>query len=102
MKKYRKIPVEIEAIQLTDKNIFQVYSMIFGKPDISRQIASDKWDVYEESVKKNGMYLKTPESGQGTQIASIGDFIVKGFSEELGEHFWPVKPDYFKKSYEEV
>ena len=100
MKKYRKIPVEIEAIQLKENNIFEVYTEVHNKPDLSHKIASDKWDEYEDIVKKEGMKLKTPESGEGTQIASIGDYIVFGYTKELGRHCWPVKADYFEQSYE--
>lgn len=103
MKKYRKIPVIIEAIQLTEKNTLQVYTEVFGsEPDLRDRITDEKWYDYEQIVKREGMRLKTPESGEGTQIASIGDYIVFGESEELGRHCWPVKPDYFEKSYEEI
>ena len=102
MKKYRKIPIEIDAIQLTEKNIFEVYTEVFSKPKLTCQIAEDRWDDYEKIVKETGMSLKTPESGEGTQIASIGDYLVFGHSKELGRHCWPVKPDYFINAYEEV
>ena len=102
MKKYRKKPVEVEAIKLTKKNIFEVYSEVFSKPDLSHRIASDKWSDYEEIVKREGLKLKTPESGNGTQIANIGDYIVKGYTKKLGWHYWPVKADYFEYAYDEV
>tara|TARA_R110002153_G_C13032930_1_gene468933 strand:+ start:68 stop:496 length:429 start_codon:yes stop_codon:yes gene_type:complete len=100
MKKYQKIPIVIEAIQLTEKNIFEVYTEIYSKPNLDIQIASDKWDEYENGVIDNGLKLKTPESDGETQVASIGDWIVFGCSEELGRHCWPVKPDYFKAAYQ--
>lgn len=102
MQKFRKKPVEVEAIKLTEKNILEVYTEVFGKPDLSHTIASDKWDDYERIVVCDGMKLKTPESGEGTQIASIGDYIVFGHSKELGKHCWPVKPDYFEGAYDLV
>ena len=102
MQKFRKKPVEVEAIKLTEKNILEVYTEVFGKPDLSHKIASDKWDDYEMIVARDGMKLKTPESGEGTQIASIGDYIVFGYSKELGRHCWPVKPDYFEGAYDLV
>ena len=102
MKKYRKKPVIIEAIQLRKNNIKEVYTEVFRKPDLSSPIALDRWDDYENIVISKGMKLKTPESGEGTQIASIGDYIVFGESEKLGKHCWPVKEDYFKQSYEEI
>jgi hypothetical protein len=46
------------------------------------------------------MALKTPESGEGIQIASIGDYIIFGYSEKIGRHCWPVKPDYFPLAYD--
>lgn len=102
MKKYRKKPVIIEAIQLKEENVFEVYTEVHNKPNLSHRIASDKWDEYKDIVKKEGMKLKTPESGEGTQIASIGDYITFGYTKELGRHCWPVKPDYFKYAYEEI
>ena len=102
MAKFRKKPVVIEAIQLRENNIFEVYSQVFTRPDLSHRIASDKWDDFERIVKRDGLELKTPESGEGTQIASIGDYIVFGESKELGRHCWPVKPDYFENAYEIV
>lgn len=99
MKKYQKKPTIVEAIQLTRQNVLEVYTEVHGKPDLSGRIASHKWDDYENIVKDEGMKLKTPESGDGTQIASINDWIVFGYSEKLGRHCWPVKPDYFKENY---
>lgn len=46
--------------------------------------------------------LKTPESNNETQMASTGDFIMKAYSDELGWHFYPIKPDYFNKNYKKV
>ena len=99
MKKYIKKPTIVEAIQLKERNILEVYTEMFGKPDLSSRIASDKWDEYEEIVKRDGIKIKTPESDGETQIAKINDYIVFGYSPELGRHFWPVKPDYFKLNY---
>jgi len=100
MQKAQKKPVVVDFIQLKDDNILEVYTEVFSKPDLSLNIASDKWDDYENSVKKNGLKLKTPESGEGTQIASMGDYLVFGESKELGRHCWPVKPDYFEGAYD--
>ena len=98
--KTQKKPVVVEFVRLTESNILEAYTFVFGKPDLSTRIASDKWETYEDIVKRDGMKLKTPESGEGTQIASIGDCIIKGNSPELGDHFWPVKPDYFENAYQ--
>jgi len=98
MKKYRKKPIIIEAIQLTEspKRIFDVYSFINGEPNISGSISSDKWDDYINIVRNEGMRLKTLESDGETQVASIGDYVIKGIKGE----FYPCKPDIFEMTYE--
>ena len=100
MNRAQKKPVIIEFIQLREDNILEVYTEVFSKPNLNIPIASDRWDNYERIVVKEGLRLKTPESGEGTQIASIGDYLVFGHSKELGRHCWPVKPDYFKQAYD--
>jgi len=102
MKRYRKKPVVVEAIQLTTENIKEVYRVAVGNVDLTHRMAENKWFDYEDIVKREGMRLKTPESDGETQGANIGDYIVFGHSKELGKHCWPVKPDYFEGAYEEV
>jgi hypothetical protein len=75
----------IEAKELTESNRDEIMAWCNGKRELD-----------------GGVILKTPESGQGTQVANTGDFIVKGYTEELGWHFWPVKPSYFHENYQEV
>lgn len=91
-----KKPVEIEFIQLKEDNILQVYSFIYGEPNLRSRIASDKWENYESIVKRQGLKLKTLESDGETQLASIGDFIIKGVKGE----FYPCKPDIFPLTYD--
>lgn len=95
MAQYRKKPVVIEAIQLTERTIFEVYSFVFDKPDLSNKIVSDKWDEYEVIVKRYGMIIPTLE---GDMKASIGDYIIKGIKGE----YYPCKPDIFEMTYEPV
>jgi len=102
MQKAQKKPVIIEFIQLKENNIIEVYSEVFSRPELNFLIAKDRWDDYETLVKNKGMELKTPESGEGTQIATIGDYIVFGHSEKLGKHCWPVKSDYFEGAYDVI
>ena len=100
MQKAQKKPVIIEFIQLKESNILEVYCEAYNhKPNFDRIIAQEKWDDYEDTVKQKGMKLKTPESGGETQIASMGDYIVFGYTKELGRHCWPVKPSYFESAY---
>jgi hypothetical protein len=101
MNKFRKKPLVIEAIQLTSKNITEVYKFIYGEQSVNLncQMAHDYWDDFvRDTIVKGGLRLKTLESDNETQIASIGDFVIKGVNGE----FYPCKPDIFEKTYEEV
>ena len=83
MKKYRKRPVEIEAIQFNGWNFGEIYDWMF--------------DI-------NGIYpsyfqvIMTIETLEGIMIANVGDYIIKGVNGE----FYPCKPDIFEKTYELV
>ncbi|MDF3076151.1 MAG: hypothetical protein K0S09_40 [Sphingobacteriaceae bacterium] len=98
--KYRKKPVEIEAMQLQSDNIFEVYKFIHGEdqPKLSTQIEHNKWDDYVDIVRKQGMFFKTLESHGEMQVADIGDFIIKGVKGE----FYPCKPDIFELTYDKI
>lgn len=100
VQKFKKIPVEIEAIQLRANNIFQCTAFIDGiAPDIKSQYASEKFDDYKNIVIENGgIDFKTLESGGETQKANFGDYIIKGVKGE----FYPCKPDIFKLTYESI
>jgi hypothetical protein len=98
MQKFRKKPVVIEAIQLTDKNIRAAYEFMHGatKTDAAN---GDYWDTYCGSVRENGMNVATLEDGpdgRAKHVATIGDWIIKGVAGE----FYPCKPDIFEATYE--
>ena len=93
--KYRKKPVVIEAIQLTDKNVRQVYEWVHGCVAIKTNIDLHKWDDYIQLVIAKGMKIPTLE---GKMVASIGDYIIKGVQGEV----YPIKADIFEATYEEV
>ena len=79
VKKYRKKPVIIEAIQWDDKNLSKIDKFMGGIVEI----------------KVTTLVIHTLE---GDMEASIGDYIIKGVNGE----FYPCKPDIFAKTYEEV
>ena len=82
MSKYRKKPVEIEAVKFdgTDETAKWLLS----------QLKSGKIDK-----ACNKLYIKTLE---GIMVAKIGDYIIKGVNGE----FYPCKPDIFEKTYDKV
>lgn len=102
VKSYRKKPVVINAVQLTEKNIKQAYEFVYGESVVfNSDICSDKWDDYKYGVLVNGMNIPTLEDGgdfRAKHVASIGDYIIKGVQGE----FYPCKPDIFKLTYEVV
>lgn len=86
--KYRKKPVVIEAFKWT------------GGHD---QEEDPVWIV--EAIKKEEVWFKnvgTPnvqcciETLEGTMIASVGDYIIKGVKGEI----YPCKPDIFEATYD--
>ena len=85
--KYRKKPVEIEAIQ-------------FNENFIGAKCSHEFWKAFEDGVileteDKDKLIIHTLE---GDMTASKGDYIIKGVNGE----FYPCKPDIFEKTYELV
>lgn len=95
IKKYKKKPVVIEAIQWTGNNLKEVIEFTGKHPKFSEWFKS--FEEYEEYVKKDGNILKI-FTLEGTMGASIGDYIIRGVQ---GEHY-PCKPDIFVATYEEA
>jgi hypothetical protein len=101
IKTYRKKPMLIKALQLTKNNIAEVYRFIHGEKSVKLNCnaAYDAWETFENNcIELGGLRLKTMESDNETQIASFGDFIIKGIQGE----FYPCKPEVFDKTYEQV
>ena len=92
-KKYRKKPVEIEAIQYSGFNLAEVLEFT------GRHSRFDEWfsdiEDYRAHVLRNGNIFKV-FTLEGTMKAKPGDWIIRGVN---GEHY-PCKPDIFEKTYE--
>jgi hypothetical protein len=94
MKKYKKKPIVIEAMQFTDSG--------------SEQLKVSEW--VEKNGSKLGLYDGFYRKGiaswekafvdtlEGSMMVSIGDWIIKGVEGE----FYPCKDSVFKKTYDEV
>lgn len=82
--KYRKKPVEIEAIQF-----------IIDHPQLDelRDFAGDH--INYEWLNEGNIYIETLE---GDMRADEGDYIIKGVKGE----FYPCKPDIFELTYEKI
>lgn len=92
--KYRKKPVVIEAVQWTGLNHREMWNFLTGKTDDYIEPSGDNFYI-DHSKVAGGLIIKTLE---GEHIASIGDYIIKGVSDE----FYPCKADIFVKTYEPV
>jgi hypothetical protein len=81
--KFRKKPVEIEAMQFTEKDKDKVFNWI-------RCTCYPDWEKGKPAI--------TIQTLEGDMKACIGDWIIKGVNGE----FYPCKPDIFEKTYEPV
>lgn len=82
MSKYRKLPVEVEAIQYIGDNYLEICD--FAKK-ILPSLPSKNADILIETL-------------EGTMNAKVGHYIIKGVNGEI----YPCKPDIFEKTYEKV
>lgn len=86
MSKYRKKPVVIEAVKWRGDNWPEVFDFLHDEKGNIQSYARRP----SEDLK-----IKTLE---GTMVAEIGDWIIKGVKGE----FYPCKPDIFEQTYEKV
>jgi len=91
--KYRKKPVEIEAVQWLGSNHREMFEFLGGTPDEYISTSGDNFYIDHNKVQ-GGLIIRTLE---GEHIATIGDFIIKGVKGE----YYPCKPDIFELTYEE-
>lgn len=91
MPKYRKKPVEIEAVQWKGNNQEEVFAFLGYHGDVTIAISTPTF-FYNPS---NGLWLLTLE---GQLRASKNDYIIKGVKGE----FYACKPDIFLMTYDKV
>lgn len=84
MTRYRKKPIEIEAVQFTGDNWEEI-----------REFTGGDRHVTSLNTESGCIQINTLE---GMMFAMKGDYIIKGVKGE----FYPCKPDIFDETYEEV
>lgn len=99
--KYRKKPVEIEAMQVTRENVEGVAAWCGGRV-VTEVKPGDPTDVYvalDIPTLEGIMRAETFHSSawDGKRYAG-GDYIIRGVQGE----FYPCKPDIFEQTYEPV
>ena len=87
---YRKKPVVIEGMILTDTNAGEVVAWITAGGHKAIMRGGPKGGSINATVT-----IKTLE---GDHLASVGDVVIKGVQGE----FYPCKPDIFAETYEAV
>ena len=87
MARYRKKPVEIEALQFLDD--------VDRITELSNFIDNQYVRVSYKDPKNPKLLIRTLE---GVMEASVGDYVIRGVHGE----FYPCKPDIFNETYEEV
>ena len=91
-RKFRKKPVVIEAVQNTRGNLKAIETFLAGQEMPGSYAPQPGWVI---NWGNSQVAIKTLE---GTMIADVGDWIIKGVKGE----FYPCKPDIFEATYEEV
>lgn len=95
MKKYKKKPVVIGAIQLKVDNFDEVCDFMGGTP-VPKHNPDFGIDEHGNTNEPYlGVYIETLE---GKMLARYGDYIIKGVNGE----FYPCKPDIFEKTYDKA
>ncbi|MDW0314044.1 MAG: hypothetical protein QN716_01595 [Nitrososphaeraceae archaeon] len=100
MKKYVKLPIETDAVQLSIENIYEVRKWANSIQPKDKQIGlyfTDEPDDTENWMIK-GLIIPTKE---GNMICSIGDFLIKEPFPTDDRMFYPCKPDMFDLTYRE-
>jgi hypothetical protein len=80
--KYRKKPIEIEAIQFLPTNVQEVAAWCGAS-------------IGDQKTGANSLYVHTLE---GIMKATYGDYIIKGIKGE----FYPCRADIFEASYDQA
>lgn len=85
--KYRKKPVEIEAVQFSEFSADKLTEI--------QNFIGEVTLLTEDEEDKPKIIIRTLE---GDMYASLGDWIIKGVKGE----FYPCKPEIFKETYEKL
>lgn len=94
--KFRKRPVIVEAVQYTDEASAEQI-IAWTKGTATPAFWADPLPS-EHGGPPMTLRVKTLESGDGSHIVGVGDFVIRGVS---GEHY-PCKADIFAATYEPV
>ena len=98
IQKFRKKPVVIEAVQWTGKNNHEIMDFVGKELECSMPPSNYEHD---HNIENEQVRIFIP-SREGDLKAIRTDYIIKGYTKELGIHCWVCAESYFKESYELV
>jgi len=98
MPKFRKKPVEIEAIQFNGNSNKREVEAFVGK-ELKSEIESETAYVAGKGAPLFSLLIETKE---GTMKAFPNDYIIKEPFPTGDRDFYPCKPDIFEQTYESV
>lgn len=93
MLKYRKKPVEIEAVQYNNLNREEIEKFVGKK--IHQELETETAYLAGKGTPQFSLIIETLE---GNHKAMPNDYIIKGVRGE----FYPCKPDIFELTYEKI
>ncbi len=93
-KRYRKKPVVIEAIQVSDYNLPELFALA----DEAEEEITVLCCATEDGAVTNLVHSVKIHTLEGTMTANLGDFIIKG----INGKFCLCRSDVFWATYEEV
>ena len=96
--KYRKKPVEIEAIQYNGNSNKQEIEQFVGK-ELKSELESETAYVAGKGAPIFSLLIETKE---GVMKAFMGDWIIKEPFPTGDRDFYPCKPDIFELTYEKI
>ena len=95
MARYKKLPVEIEAYQITKE---MVEAALFDGKPYPQGLRLSSAGTYPPRKINAWFGAVTTIHGQDATVV-IGDWII---TEPDGEHYYPCKPDIFSQTYEKA
>lgn len=99
VKKYRKKPVEIEAMLFDGDNAatHAVYKWVEQNTQGSYDYTGDERPAHGVTIRpRDGAFII--HTLEGEMVVSRGDYVIRGVQGE----FYPCKPDIFEATYEAV
>ena len=101
--KFRKKPIEIEALIWTGKNERDMFDFLTDNTKTNNRATLEentfRIDLCNGGCQMGNLIIKTKE---GEMKADIGDYIIKEPFSTDDRKFYPCKPDIFQKTYEYI